>query len=148
MAQAHDTNWLGWMVRPLRRYADFRGRSGRREFWWYSLFLFTGYMAILAITIGTTIAAPDSDVLIGSLLIGGWGFFFAMNFIPGLALTTRRLHDIGMSGAFLIAIFGGLLFLNVIAWIGYLVWMSFPSQRSENRYGPPLDEQAVADVFS
>jgi uncharacterized membrane protein YhaH (DUF805 family) len=143
-----NTNWLGWMIRPLRRYADFRGRSGRPEFWWYSLFLFVGYLAIFAAGVGVAIIAPDADFAIALILIGGWLGFFAVNFVPGLALTTRRLHDMGVSGALLIAIFFGLIFLNVIAWVGYLVWMSLPPQRHENRYGPPLDADTVADVFA
>eukprot|EP01035_Chromulina_nebulosa_P006344 gene6343-biopygen5391 len=30
---------MGWMIMPLRRYADFGGRSQTIEFWMWMLFL-------------------------------------------------------------------------------------------------------------
>ena len=143
-------SWLGWMVLPLRRYAQFTGRSGRREFWFYSLFLVLGYLAILGAAIVAEVAADyqNAGAIVGWTVFGGWTLFFAVNFVPGLALTTRRLHDMGLSGALLIVIFAGLAFLNVLAWLAYMVWMSLPPQRGENRHGPPLGERDVAAVFS
>ncbi len=143
-------NWLGWMILPLRRYAQFTGRSGRREFWFYCLFLMLGYLAIFAVTVVGILAFEDTmaDDLIGLVLIGGWGLFFAVNFVPGIALTTRRLHDMGLSGALLIVIFFGVAILNAIGWIAYMVWMSLPSQQGSNRHGLPIGEGDVAQVFS
>lgn len=141
--------WRGWMIRPLRHYADFRGRSGRREFWWYSLFLTLGYLGIFCLAVAIMVTregAVDEDVVIWTM-IGSWLLFFAVNFVPGVALTTRRLHDMGVSGALLIAIFGGLAVLNVLGWIAYLVWMSLPGQAQGNRWGPPLGAADVAKVF-
>ncbi|MFL6728511.1 MAG: DUF805 domain-containing protein [Sphingomicrobium sp.] len=28
---------IGWAVRPIRHYADFKGRSPRAEYWWFAL---------------------------------------------------------------------------------------------------------------
>lgn len=137
------------MILPLRRYAQFTGRSGRREFWLYALFLALGYLAVFcaAIVVALVVDEANADQIIGWVVMGGWGLFFAINFVPGLALTTRRLHDLGLSGALLIVIFAGLAFLNVIGWLGYMVWMSLPSKQSENRHGPPLGEGDLARVF-
>ena len=140
-------SWLGWMLLPLRQYAQFRGRSGRREFWWYSAFLALGYLSIFAFGMILSDAADEEDVSV-VVWFGGWTLFFLANFVPGLALTTRRLHDMNLSGALLIAIFAGLLILNFLGWLGYLLWMSLPGQRVENRHGPPLGEQDIAGVFS
>ena len=147
MDAPHAQSWLGWMVLPLRRYARFKGRSGRREFWFYSLFLGLGYLAIVVLAFAIAIAWPESETLIGSVFIGGWTLFFAANFVPGLALTTRRLHDMGLSGALLIVIFAALAILNVVGWLGYLVWMSLPGQRQENRHGLPIGHHDVSEVF-
>ena len=134
------------MIRPLRRYADFRGRSGRREFWWYTLFLALGYLAIAGIGVGISIAGLDEDTLSLAMMVG-WGLFFLLNFIPGIALTTRRLHDLGQSGVLLVVIVVVLLITNVLGWLGYLVVMSLPGQATTNRWGPPLGASGVAEVF-
>lgn len=146
MSDTHPESWTGWMFRPLRRYADFRGRSGRREFWWYSLFLALGYAVItaLGITLALANAAEDN---IGVFIAAGWGVFFLANFVPGIALTTRRLHDLGLPGALLIAIFVVLLVTSLLGWIAYLVVMSLPGQAKTNRWGPPLGAPDVAEVF-
>jgi uncharacterized membrane protein YhaH (DUF805 family) len=134
---------------PLRRYAQFRGRSGRREFWFFSLLLAIGYLVIFAVAVGAGLAGEASvgDDGVVYAMLGGWTLLFAATFIPGLALTTRRFHDMGLSGAMLIVVFGALVFLNALGWLGYLVWMSIPGQRSENRHGPPVDQRDVAEVF-
>lgn len=142
-------NVIGWMVLPLRRYADFNGRSGRREFWLYCLFLFLGYLAIFVLAIAAIVVneALEDDIT-GFGLFGGWGLFFLANFVPGLALTVRRLHDMDLSGWLLLAIFGALLFFNVLGWIGYLVSMSVPGKATPNRHGPPVGEENTAEIFA
>ena len=30
---------MEWMLMPLRRYADFSGRSRRKEYWMFTLFI-------------------------------------------------------------------------------------------------------------
>ena len=142
MSTSLPQTWFGWMVLPLRRYAEFRGRSGRREFWSYSAFLVLGYLAILGVS---QIASED---LVGFALLGGWSLFFIVNYVPGLALTTRRLHDMNLSGALLIVIFAGLSILNIIGWLAYMIWMSLPGQGTENRHVPPIGSPDIANVLS
>ena len=40
---------MKWMLMPLRRYADFNGRSRRMEFWMWQLFLFLVNMVLFII---------------------------------------------------------------------------------------------------
>ena len=40
---------MNWMLMPLRRYADFSGRSRRMEFWMWQLFLWVVSMVMLVI---------------------------------------------------------------------------------------------------
>ena len=64
----------------FRRYADFKGRSRRSEYWW----------ATLAISLlGSVISAIVPDL--------AWIWSLA-TLVPGLAICVRRLHDIGKSG--------------------------------------------------
>ena len=78
-------------------YADFKGRSRRSEYWWFTLFniIVSGVLSI---------ALPDF-AWIWSLVV----------LIPGLALCIRRLHDVGKSGWFylwiLLPLVGGIILL-------------------------------------
>lgn len=103
---------MDWMILPLKRYADFNGRSTRREFWMWVLFLIivTTVLSILDGMLGlggrnsytaTTLNGPGN---IGYSYIaatrGGWlTMLFSLTvLIPNLALSVRRLHDIDRSG--------------------------------------------------
>jgi len=55
----------------------------------------------------------------------------ALLLVPWIAVGVRRMHDIGKSGWW--------LFINLVPFIGgiwYFVLTLFPSQESENEYGP------------
>ena len=76
----------------IRKYADFSGRATRAEFWWW----------VLA-TVIVGIAFSSIDTAIRSWV--GWEFYSPFQSIyglavllPDLAVTCRRLHDIGKSG--------------------------------------------------
>lgn len=64
----------------LVRYAEFDGRAGRAEYWWFVLFV------ALVTSVGTLI----SDVVGGIVLL--------LLLIPLAAAGARRLHDTGRSG--------------------------------------------------
>ncbi|WP_230279777.1 DUF805 domain-containing protein [Croceicoccus sp. Ery15] len=121
---------IEWALLPLKRYADFKGRSGRREFWSFHIPL------IIALMI-TASGAGSSD----------WGYegvtassaFFMLMFIivllgsivPVLALQVRRFHDMDKSGL--------LALLNLIPYFGLLVvyvMMMLPGTEGDNQYGP------------
>ena len=64
----------------LSNYVSFSGRASRPEFWWF--FLFQALASLAA------------------SLIGDWlnGVVALALLLPGLAVGTRRLHDIGKTG--------------------------------------------------
>jgi len=74
----------------LKKYAVFRGRARRAEFWWYSLF-----MAIFSIVVSVF------DSILG-LSVMGYGVLSILltlgAFIPGLSVSIRRMHDCDKSG--------------------------------------------------
>lgn len=97
------------------KYADFNGRAARPEFWWFALFLFVANVIIGLI---------DSNLLAG--------LFFLATILPALAVSVRRLHDIGKSGWWVL--------LHLIPVIGFLVLLYFyiqPTEPGANEYGPP-----------
>ena len=114
----------------LRRYADFRGRATRAEFWWWWLGcgLVAGTMHFLQAALIASVAfewwPEDWGFGLWALLafvIAQLGRIFNLAIIlPSLAVTSRRLHDIGRSGwwqllwwppASLALVLGVLLFL-------------------------------------
>ncbi len=69
-------------------YADFKGKSSRKEFW---LFVLCNFLIAIAVSMLGSLINPLVGAAI-SLLLG-----LAL-FIPTLALYVRRMHDIGKSG--------------------------------------------------
>ena len=108
----------------MRNYANFSGRARRKEYWMFILFNF-----IFAC------AAAIADNLIGTTFGEiGYGFLYLayglVTFIPGLAVSIRRLHDVGKSGWFcLIAL------IPLIGAIWLLILMCLDSL-PDNEYGP------------
>lgn len=76
--------WV-WIVHCLKNYAVFKGRASWPEYW--SFYLVT--------TVGNiTVALVPQTSLLPNLLILLW---YVSVFVPSLAVTARRLHDIGRS---------------------------------------------------
>lgn len=109
----------------LRKYASFSGRAGRSEFWSFTLLVGVLVLALLAASAGTAApAAVLALVLIALLLCLG---------LPATAVTTRRLHDIGMSGRWqLVAL------IPVLGPGALLVIAAQPGEPHPNRFGPAL----------
>jgi DNA-binding CsgD family transcriptional regulator len=83
----------------LYKYADFTGRAGRAEFWWFALFL------LLVVAGLTALHEALGTVALIALLL------------PWLAVGTRRLRDAGYSGwwtLLLLAPVGGLVALMAL----------------------------------
>lgn len=77
----------------LRKYADFSGRATRAEYWWWVLA--TTIVSLVLQTIDSFIVSLISEGLEASPLSTVFGLAVLL---PGLAVTARRLHDIGKSG--------------------------------------------------
>jgi uncharacterized membrane protein YhaH (DUF805 family) len=107
---------MEWMILPLKRYAQFSGRSTRREFWMWILFYFI-CVIILSVIDGVLhlggatnygggrYGAPGTvGYSYGAGVRGGiltW-IFAAAVFIPNIAVAVRRLHDTNRSGWWLL----------------------------------------------
>jgi uncharacterized membrane protein YhaH (DUF805 family) len=151
---------MEWMLMPLRRYADFSGRSRRMEFWMFQLFVIITTTVLVLITFSgvpwTTPENLDQAAGAGPLFwVGGllWLVWSLAIFIPSLAVTVRRLHDREMSGWW----YGGLLIasfiplVNIIAGLGFialLVVLLLPGTDGPNRYGPDPKDPSQAEVFA
>ena len=106
----------------FQHYFDFRSRSTRAEYWWWVLFVILTQQALNVVNIRI-------GILFGLAVL-----------IPGLALGTRRLHDINKSGWWLLMWFGIFLIrfgIFLIAPVIVLIaWHTKPSDEGTNKYGP------------
>jgi len=134
---------LAWAIRPLRRYADFTGRSSRAEYWW---FVFFEWLAIAALVILSVTIAGDSeekDPFFGAFIVPFVIGFLGL-IIPNIAVQVRRLHDQDRSGWFIL--------LFVIPYVGGLIGLVFmlvPGTSGPNRFGPdPYESEHLEEVFA
>ncbi|MBL6279919.1 DUF805 domain-containing protein [Micromonospora fiedleri] len=108
----------------LSKYATFRGRARRSEYWWFSLFLLlVGIVAsVLDSALGVDFEGSGGPV---SLLVN-----LAL-LLPSLAVAARRLHDIDRTGWWLL-----LAFIPIVGWIVLLVFALQNGTPGPNRFGP------------
>lgn len=129
---------IAWAVRPLKRYADFEGRSPRAEYWWF----------VLAVLIGE-IVAMIFDALIGTgEMAGPYGFVVAIFvlavIIPHIAVGIRRLHDTDHSGWWLL-----IALIPIIGPIVLLVFLCTQGDQGPNRFGDdPYGPDTLEEVFA
>lgn len=110
---------MEWMLMPLRRYAEFGGRSHRQEFWMFQLLLvLIGVVAMVVIfaigfgAIGLASSGGSASTGLAGMIasMGILAVVFAVVvlglFIPSLAVQVRRLHDTERSGWWLMIYFG------------------------------------------
>lgn len=122
---------MNWYLKVLKQYVDFSGRARRTEYWMFALmsFLFSITLALI-------------DYLMGTMVMGSGilsGLYSLAVLIPGLAVTARRLHDIGKSGKwFFIA------FIPVVGAIWLLVLLVTNGQVGENKYGADPKTEVIA----
>ena len=92
------------------RYADFNGRSRRSEFWWAQL-----TVGIL----GSIIGIPNLS----------WIWSLAV-LVPSIAISLRRLHDIGKSGVWYL--------INFVPLVGQIIFIVLACKDSaeDNQWGP------------
>jgi len=116
---------MSWYVKVLKNYAVFSGRARRKEYWMFVLFNFI--FCIIAMILDNILGLAFENVGYGPIYL----LYCLAVFIPGLAVSVRRLHDIGKSGWFIL--------ISLIPFIGpiwLLVLMCTDSEPGENDYGP------------
>ena len=88
---------MQWFIKALRQYADFKGRAQRAEYWYFSLFNILIILAAMVLDhlLGTQSRHADGTGLLTFLSMIGL-------FLPGLAVSVRRLHDVSRSAWWLL----------------------------------------------
>ena len=114
-------NFTQAITSGFQNYVNFKGRAARSEFWYWVLFAF------IASIVGG---------LIDLVLFGAAGISLLQNlvglalFLPGLAVSVRRLHDIDRTGWWILIAF------TVIGIIVLIAWDCIRGTVGPNRFGP------------
>jgi uncharacterized membrane protein YhaH (DUF805 family) len=113
-----------------KRYSEFSGRSRRCEYWMFMLIHTVIYLALfLAVEVEASSTMAHVPALTAPLFF--LCFIYALAaIIPGLAVSVRRLHDIGKTGWWMLLAFVPVLGLLL------LVLFAFDSEPGGNQYGP------------
>ncbi len=114
--------WMDGYLAAMGKYGTFSGRAARQEYWVFHLVL-----------VVLSLAASVADLLVFGTGLDHQGpvglVVLLVHLVPSLAVSVRRLHDIGRTGWWL---------LLEITVIGILVIFIFALQRGTpgpNRYG-------------
>jgi uncharacterized membrane protein YhaH (DUF805 family) len=127
-AEAHSQSKNAWQYfcDAFRKYAVFKGRARRSEFWFFYLFyILFNFVAMFIDNI--------LHLRFSGTIFGGTGLIQLLwslaSLIPNLSLSWRRMHDVNRCGAFcLIPIYN-------------IVLLVTEGDKGENRFGP--DPKAI-----
>jgi len=120
----------------LSKYAQFNGRASRSEFWYFYSALFI-YFVVAGFLLG--VAGVSDEVFDLATLV-----LLIPIFIPGIAVSARRLHDLNQSGwmqcifipGFIADEFlgtGYVIYLLTLALFAF--WFSQAGKKGKNRFG-------------
>lgn len=114
---------MNWYIDAWKNYVVFDGRARRAAYW---------YFMLINLVVAMALGLIDGALGLGEAGEGGLfsGLYALAAFLPGLALTVRRLHDTERSGWWVL--------IGLIPLIGTLVLLYFMVCRGTagpNRYG-------------
>ena len=96
---------MNFYVDAWKKFADFNGRSRRKEFWIF-------WLINMAISYGLQFIAAHLGI-VGTIILGVFGLAII---VPMIAVGIRRMHDIGKSGLWVL--------INLIPLVGS-IWFIF-----------------------
>jgi uncharacterized membrane protein YhaH (DUF805 family) len=169
---------MEYMFLPLKRYAEFSGRSRRMEYWMFALFLFVMWIVLFGLFMvlaGSALLSAAGGSPTGVFAAGGTAMVLGLVIcvvwlallIPSIAVGVRRLHDTDRSGwwlggYFLLAVvanvmrsstgsagLGALLSIVTLVYaIALLVFMCLDGTKGPNKYGADPKGGVDAQVFA
>jgi uncharacterized membrane protein YhaH (DUF805 family) len=118
---------MNWYLMVLKKYAQFSGRSRRKELWMFELFNVLIYLVLLAMGVAILMSGIEATTIVQCIV----GFYVLATLIPHLAVCTRRLHDTGRSAFWWLWI--------LVPYVGVLpliiIWL-VDGVQGPNDYGP------------
>jgi len=111
-------------LKVLRKYAVFSGRASRKEYWVFYLFNFT--FCAIAIILDNILGIANESLGYGPV----YGVYALGLLIPVLAVTVRRLHDVGKSGWMIF-----IVFIPFVGAIWLIVLLASKGNPEKNKFG-------------
>lgn len=115
-SEKSNMNFMTAVSACFKKYATFSGRARRSEYWYFFLFC-TLVSVVLGLIFGQTMAFVSTMFTLATL-------------VPSLAVTWRRMHDIGKCGAWSL-----IVLIPVVGAIIFLIWTCKNGEEGENEYG-------------
>jgi uncharacterized membrane protein YhaH (DUF805 family) len=125
----------------LKQYADFKGRARRKEYWLF--LLFANLIGFLLLIIEMMTETFNYALHFGPLSL----LFALLIFVPYIAVTVRRLHDVGKSGWMML-----IVLIPIAGLIWFFILMIRDSEPGQNKYGEnpkniPYYEKEKSDLL-
>ena len=120
---------MKYYIEAFKRFAEFKGRSNRPQYWYFVLFNFIISIAILIfeLSVGLTSTTEGSGPI--------RAIYSFATFIPSLAVAVRRMHDIGKSGWY------------VLIPIYNIILLATAGEEGENQYGPDPNQSEHSEAL-
>lgn len=137
----YDVSYMEALKRGFKQYATFSGRASRSEFWRFIVsreIVLDGmavFSSIVDMILGNT--SDASDYILTLIII-----LHLIYLLPTLAITCRRLHDVGKSGLTFLLVF--------IPIIGVFVLLSNLVKKGDNAinvYGDKTGYTAITPIM-
>ncbi len=126
---------MNWYLKVLKQYADFNGRARRKEYWMFFLF---NILIILVLYLFIGIGGAMKSTFVIGLFSFLAGIYSLAVLVPGIAVTVRRLHDIGKDWVYILV-----SLIPLVGGIWLLVMVLQDSQPGSNQFGPNPKENEV-----
>ncbi|HCI7192724.1 TPA: DUF805 domain-containing protein [Acinetobacter baumannii] len=107
-----EDNYQQAILTCFKKFADFKGRARRREFWYFELF---------CVLLSLLLSFMNEDLATLAMLI---------TLIPNIAVNVRRLHDIDRSGWWML-----IALVPIVGVLLLLFWAAQEGNPSANQYG-------------
>ncbi|MDC4435799.1 DUF805 domain-containing protein [Acinetobacter baumannii] len=107
-----EDNYQQAIFTCFKKFADFKGRARRREFWYFELF---------CVLLSLLLSFMNEDLATLAMLI---------TLIPNIAVNVRRLHDINRSGWWML-----IALVPIVGVLLLLFWAAQEGNPLANQYG-------------
>lgn len=116
---------MNWYLKVLRQYADFEGRARRMEYWMFTL---VNFIIAMVLYVPALYLMMDSE---NPAFLSIYMIYSLAVLVPSIAVSVRRLHDIGKSGWYILV-----SLIPLVGAIWLLVLLFTDSQAGPNEFGP------------
>lgn len=130
------------IVTCFSKYATFKGRASRSEFWWFQLFLW-----LLALIIVVAFKFAEEFFELDNKQANSIFKFVETTYVltlimPALAIFVRRLHDMNRSGWWVLL--HAIAYVTPFAALILYVWCTLKSRKTDNKYDEVLSKDLPA----